>query len=366
MTAININRRGFCKSMLAFAGIATLPACETLNTKYYASAFNTSNNKHFVAKLDENGNIVSQVEIPYRGHDLAQVPSDKNRVFAFARRPGNMIFDIDLSDGSLRQTIKSQEGRHFYGHGVFSPDGKWLLTPENDYENQQGKIVVRDITTFDIVAEYDSGGVGPHQCAFLSDGITLVIANGGIGTHPNIPRKKLNLESMKPNLAYLNTQTGKIINKFHAPDNQLSIRHLAVSKQDKVVIGMQYQGAKYQRVPLIFTQQGNSGLKACDVDQKTWQKMQQYTASVCIDSALNIAAVSAPRGDLVSYWDLNTDKFIGLYNNRDCAGVALADDGFMLSNGKGVIKRIAALSQKPIKQQTVSGIKWDNHMLALV
>jgi len=366
MMAININRRGFCKSVLAFASIASLPACETLNSKYYASAFNTSDDKHFIAKLDESGNIVTKVKIPYRGHDLAQVPNNKNRVFAFARRPGNMIFDIDLSSGILRQTIKSQEGRHFYGHGVFSPDGKWLFTPENDFENQKGRIVVRDVATLAIIAEYDSGGIGPHQCALLSDGITLVIANGGIGTHPNTPRKKLNLDTMKPNLAYLNTRTGQILNQFYAPDNQLSIRHLAVSKQDKVVIGMQYQGAKNERVPLIYTQHDNSELKACDVEQNTWQKMQQYTASVCIDSALNIAAVSAPRGDIVSYWDLNTDKFIGLYNNRDCAGVALADDGFMLSNGKGVIKRIAALSQKPLEQRVTSGIKWDNHMLALV
>lgn len=366
MTVIKMNRRGFCKSMLAFASIAAVPACETLKRKYYASAFNTFGNKHFIAKLDENGNIVTQVEIPYRGHDLAQVPKNKNRVFAFARRPGNMIFDIDFSNGTLRQTIKSQEGRHFYGHGVFSSDGNRLFTPENDFENQQGKIVVRDVATLNIITEYSSGGIGPHQCAFLSDGITLVIANGGIATHPDTPRKKLNLESMKPNLTYLNTKTGQIINQFHAPNNQLSIRHLAVSKNDKVVIGMQYQGQKNQRVPLIYTQYGNSELKACDVDQNTWQKMQQYTASVCIDSALNIAAVTAPRGDLVSYWDLNTDKFIGLYKNRDCAGIALADDGFLLSNGKGVIKRIAALSQKPLQQQVTSGIKWDNHMLALV
>ena len=366
MMAINIDRRGFCKSMLAFAGIISLPACETLKHKFYASAFNTSDDKYFIAKVDESGKIVTKIEIPYRGHDLAQVPNDKNRVFAFARRPGNMIFDIDLSDGTLKKIIKSQKGRHFYGHGVFTPDGKYLITPENDFENQQGKIVKRDVKTLEILGEYDSGGIGPHQCAFLSDGITLVVANGGIATHPNTPRKKLNLDTMQPNLAYFNIQTGKLINQFYAPDNQLSIRHLAVSKQDKVVVGMQYQGAKYQRVPLIFTQQGSNELTACITNDTVWQKMQQYTASVCIDSALNIAAVTAPRGDLVSYWDLSTDKFIGLYNNRDCAGIALADDGFMLSYGKGVIKRIAALSQKPIEQQAVSGIKWDNHMLALV
>ncbi|SFB83004.1 DUF1513 domain-containing protein [Pseudoalteromonas denitrificans] len=361
-----MNRRGFCKSMLAFAGITNLPACNLLKDKQFASAFNTFGNKHFIAKLDENGAIVTQVEIPYRGHDLAQVPNQKNRVFAFARRPGNMIFDINLEEGTLTNTIESQKGRHFYGHGVFSLDGQFLFTPENDFENQVGKIVVRNVNDSSVLAEYDSGGVGPHQCALLSDGITLVIANGGIATHPNQPRKKLNIASMKPNLTYLNTQTGEVKAQILPPHDQLSIRHLDVSKQDKVVVGMQYQGNKQDKVPLIFTQQGDNALQACEVEQEVWQQMNQYTASVCIDNALNIAAVSAPRGNLVSYWDLNNNKYLGQYHSADCAGVALADDGFVLSNGTGVIERIVALSKTPLKQKRSAGIKWDNHMLALV
>ena len=62
--AINMNRRGFCKSMLAFAGITNLPACNLLKDKQFASAFNTFGNKHFIAKLDENGAIVTQVKSP--------------------------------------------------------------------------------------------------------------------------------------------------------------------------------------------------------------------------------------------------------------------------------------------------------------
>ncbi|MED5402547.1 MAG: DUF1513 domain-containing protein, partial [SAR324 cluster bacterium] len=26
-------------------------------------------------------------------------------------------------------------GRHFYGHGVYSPDGLWLYAAENEYES---------------------------------------------------------------------------------------------------------------------------------------------------------------------------------------------------------------------------------------
>ena len=40
----------------------------------------------------------------------------------------------------------SKPYRHFFGHGVFSADGKLLYTTENDYQNARGMIGVRDAT----------------------------------------------------------------------------------------------------------------------------------------------------------------------------------------------------------------------------
>ena len=42
-------------------------------------------------------------------------------------------------------TIPSIEGRHFFGHGVFSPDGKLLYATENDFEAARGVIGVYDV-----------------------------------------------------------------------------------------------------------------------------------------------------------------------------------------------------------------------------
>ncbi len=361
---MEINRRQFCKSLVAFAGATTLPGCTSVKQSY-ASACISLDNKYFIAKLDENGHLITQVEIPIRGHDIAQVPGYKNRVLAFSRRPGTKIFNIDLATGQLINTINAAPGRHFYGHGIYSTDGKYLYTPENDFAQQLGKIVVRDGKTLSVLAEYDSGGIGPHQCAMLSDGKTLVIANGGIATHPDTARKKLNLSTMAPNLTYLDVDTGEIMDKFLPPNAKLSIRHLAVSNQDQVVIGMQYQGEKQDKIPLIYSQQGNQALKAFKCKPDIWAKMAQYTASVCIDNGLNIAAVTAPKGDFVSYWDLTNHQYIGDYASSDCAGISLADDGFMLSNGKGALERIAALAQYPIEKQNIAGLRWDNHMIRL-
>ena len=43
------------------------------------------------------------------------------------------------------------------------------------------------------VGEFPTHGVGPHELLLLGDGRTLAVANGGIETHPDFGRAKLNI-----------------------------------------------------------------------------------------------------------------------------------------------------------------------------
>ena len=69
--------------------------------------------------------------LPGRGHGIATSPKQREAII-FARRPGAMV--IDLQAGIFQTKITPPSDRHFYGHGVFSPDGLWLFTTENNYE----------------------------------------------------------------------------------------------------------------------------------------------------------------------------------------------------------------------------------------
>ena len=96
-------------------------------------------------------------------------------------------------------TIASVAGRHFFGHGVFSPDGALLYATENDFENAAGMIGIYDArANFERIGEFPTHGVGPHELLLLDDGRTIAIANGGIETHPDFGRAKLNIPTMKP------------------------------------------------------------------------------------------------------------------------------------------------------------------------
>lgn len=168
---------------------------------------------------------------------------------AFARRPGR--FGVAIPVGTRPPVwFASKSDRHFFGHGVFSAAGRLLYATENDYERAAGVIGVRDATdSYRQIGEFPAHGMEPHDIALLSDGRTMVIANGGIRTHPDKGTEELNLPDMRPSLVYVDVATGDLLEEHVlAPElHQLSIRHLAIASGDTVVFGCQYRDLSRMR-----------------------------------------------------------------------------------------------------------------------
>ena len=147
----------------------------------------------------------------------------------FARQPGTFAVVFDHSGRDAPLTIASITGRHFFGHGVFSPDGALLYATENDFDNAAGVVGVYDARAkFNRIGEFPTYGMGPHELLLLGDGRTIAIANGGIETHPDYGRAELNIATMKPSYVLVDRVTGDLIEKHELPAalHQLSIRHM--------------------------------------------------------------------------------------------------------------------------------------------
>ena len=344
-----------------------ISACRDRKGKFYAAAFTIT------------GELISKVPLPARGHDVLAIKSKPGHALVFARRPGNFILEVDFTQGEIVQQIQSSSNQHFYGHGVLVDDDKTLVSTENDYQQGKGLIVLRELKSQKIIEQYDSGGIGPHQIAVMptlttsvthsgmhtahnADNIRLVIANGGIKTHPAHARQKLNIATMEPNLAYLELVNGKIIDSFSLENKQLSIRHLDVSEQGKVIAGLQYQGASTDQVPLVISHHGEDKLQFLHAQQDVWQSMKHYTASVCINNANNSVAISCPKANLITYWDLQRDEFISSYRLKDNAGLAMIGDSMIASTGRGVITQQFDPYQAFIMKAKMNELHWDNHM----
>lgn len=357
-----INRREFLQFLTVAPAIALSDITVANTATRLVSCRSNSAGQHFCSIVDPyKGSIDWEVQLPSRGHGLTLNYSGTTAV-VFARRPGDYFWVIDLLAHKVTRKVSCSVDRHFYGHGCFSRDGKTLYTSENDFESGDGRIGVYAVdSNYAKVDEFPSHGIGPHEIRVLNRSNILVVANGGIQTHPDMPRAKLNIDSMQPNLAYVDAASGALISSHKPPEkyHQLSIRHIDVSNQDQVAIAMQYEGAKQHRPPLIAIHKDQTKpllmLKAPADIQK---QMKNYCGSVEYSATNDAFAVSSPRGGLVTHWSANGD-YLATHLQSEVCGLASNSSKFWSSDGDGLITQQGVAGAKA----NFSDIRWDNHMI---
>ena len=308
------------------------------------------------------------LKLPGRGHAFAVTPNCNSAVL-FARRPGRFALVLDLNSGRVDRHFTTPADRHFYGHGVFSPDGEWLYATENDFEGERGVIGVYDVRRgFTRVGELPSHGTGPHEVALLPDGETLAVANGGIITRPEMPRIKLNLPTMSPSLCYVDRHDGRLRQKLTLEPalHQLSIRHLDVNSNGVVAIVMQYEGSARDLVPLIALHRFNERLELIQAPIEVLRSMRNYCGGVCFDTSGATFAISSPRGNVITFWDTDSGQHLSSVTMSDGCGVApgTRPNEFLASGGLGDVVMVDAPlgTQKSLALSGLESASWDNHM----
>lgn len=370
-TRFHIDRR--CLLAGAGAGLLSLMSArqaEALGRSEatFVSTAQEPNGQYCVVVLGERGEKIASIALPARGHDVTFDPVS-GRVIVFARRPGTFAVLFAPRRESKPQVIKSAANRHFFGHGVFSADGRLVYATENDFENGRGVIGLYDVSAAPVkrIGEFPSHGVGPHEILPLKDGKTLVVANGGIETHPDYGRAKLNLGSMKPSLVFIDRESGDLLETHELPQSlhQLSIRHMAVREDDKIWFGCQHQGSKTETPPLVGSIQRGEALKLLSPAPGHFRLMKNYVGSLMISRDGETLATSSPHGDVVIYWNAETGRHISTARLADGCGIAPDKDGFLLSNGKGELVYSDKRDFSKLSDVAALKLRWDNHMLPI-
>lgn len=334
----------------------------------YFSARKSRDGRYFISGFDAAGRHLFDAPLPGRGHDVAVHP-DGSQIAAVARRPGTYLVIIDSGSGVIVQRLESATGRHFYGHGCYTADGRYFFTTESDVVTGEGKIGVRDVRQgYRQVDEYPAHGIGPHQLALLSDGRTLVVAIGGILTRPETGRSKLNLDTMSPSLVYMDADSGELLEQQAlAPElHQNSIRHFAINARDEVCLAMQYQGALADQPPLVGLHRRGEAIRLLTAPESVQRRMRNYCGSVCTDVSGRWFAVSAPKGNLVTFWSASEARYVASVEVADGCGIASADDKgeFLLSSGGGGVYRyrLGTAGLQPLGRIAELPGHWDNHI----
>ncbi|MEN0000880.1 MAG: DUF1513 domain-containing protein [Pseudomonadota bacterium] len=303
----------------------------------FASAFRAPDGTFGVATLTEDGGVIDTYKLPARGHDVVWRPGTQILV-AFARRPGTFAAVIDKTGAKAPLTIHCPPGRHFYGHGCFSADGRHLYATENAFEASIGVIGIYDATNgYRRIGEFGSGGVGPHDVHLLPDGKTLVVANGGIETHPDYPRAKLNIPIMDPNLAIIDTLNGdiKAIAHLSRDQHKLSIRHMAMQTDGTIWFACQNEGDIAKPLALAGSLSRDGEIKMLQLPEADWSAFRGYIGSIaCTENGERIAMTS-PRGDVAMVIDPVRPDTKTVHTAADVCGVVPHGQEMFLTSGTG-------------------------------
>ncbi|MEM9532801.1 MAG: DUF1513 domain-containing protein [Pseudomonadota bacterium] len=311
-----------------------------------------------VAGLSPNLELLGVIALPNRGHDIAVSP-DGAQAVVLARRPGRFALVLDLDPLAQQQELRAAPGRHFFGHGFYAADGKHFFTTENDFERPGSVLGVYDVTAgFLRIGEVDTGGIGAHEALLLRDGETIVVANGGIETHPDFPRRKLNLSSMRPSLSYLRASDGQLLEQCSAPTrwHQLSLRHLTQTADGEVWIGGQFEGSGSS--PALLRHRRGEALDIVDdLDSELAGRLGGYVGSVSAAANGEMVVATSPRRNRALALEARTGRLVRSVQIADVCGAA-ANPGVLLSAGTGSVRSIGG-------HERSFPLAWDNHLVGV-
>lgn len=356
-------RRAFLRAAGAGFAASLLPRqAEALERSelVFASSIQRTEGGYAAALVSETGRLIASVDLPERGHDITWSPATGQAV-VFARQPGTFAIVFDPAGRMPPRTLSSVEGRHFFGHGAFSPDGRLLYATENDFDDARGVIGLFDATDgYRRIGEFDTFGTGPHELLLTPDGRTLVVANGGVETHPDYGRAELNLDTMDPSLVFIDAATGDLVGQLRLRSDlhQLSIRHMAFDRDGRVWFGCQFRGADSERPQLVGYATREGEIRLIDLPEETLGSLRNYVGSLAASRDGSLVAVSSPQGNTILALEAATARLVATTQLDDGCGIAPDGSGFLASSGQGELLGFAG-STAP---RRTLGFSFDNHL----
>lgn len=347
-------------SLLAASALPSFSWADAGSPTYLAAA-KLTDGSFALHGLSGAGESLFSIPLPARGHAATAHPTRPEAV-AFARRPGIYAVILNCANGVVLARLTPPKDVQFNGHGCFSQDGHVLYTSEVVAATSEGRVGLWDATDqYRRIGSWPSGGIGPHDLKRIPGTDILVVANGGIKTDPD-DRRKLNIDSMRPNISYIDPQGGiSETVELGADYAQNSIRHLAIAADGTVAFALQWEGDPAEPVPLLGLHKLGSAFQLCDVPETEMFAMQGYAGSIAFDQSGNDVAITSPKGGAVQIFGRSGIFRSGL-RRADACGIAAAQTGFLLTDGFGAISKIVDHVLVPLTQSSPS---WDNHLVPL-
>lgn len=300
--------------------------------------------RHVLAVINLQQKENNLVDMDFLTHGIIVDPNDKKRLLVFEKN-GPGAAEIDLDDHTVTTDIKTGKEKHFNGHGAFDSTGKTLFCTETYVDNHKGIIAIRDGSSFKVLDEFSSYGENPHECQLIDDGATLVVTNAGSES----------VDNSVPCVTYIDVQSQKLIECVTLTNQQLNTGHIGIAKNGSLIVASApREGLEKTHTGGVSIRSDNQPMLSMTSPEVVINQMTGEALSVAVDSKHNIAAVTHPDGNMVTFWSVDKRELIKAISVPEPRGVTLSLDEKSFIISYGINTSVVLVSTKNLTASTDS------------
>lgn len=324
---MSLNRRNFLK-FISLAGITPslsyLAGCS--HQKFYnpdqdiilgGGRFKQNDElRHVLAVINLQQREKQLVDMTFLAHGIIIDPSDKKRLIVF-EKIGPGAAEIDLNSHTVTKNITTSKEKYFNGHGAFDKSGRTLFCTETYLKDQKGIIAIRDGHSFENIGEFPTYGDNPHECQLVDDGKILVVTNAGSASVGN----------SEPCVTYIDVPSQKLVERVTLTNQQLNTGHIGIADDGSLIVASApRKGLENTHTGGVSIRSGTLPMLSMTQPEVVIDQMTGEALSVMIDNKHNIAAVTHPDGNMVTFWSIDKRELLKAMSVPKPRGVTLSLD----------------------------------------
>lgn len=299
---------------------------------------------------DIDSEAFRRIPIGFHAHGFAPSPVQTRRAALFEKKGPGACY-VDLVEGAVLETIAPTPGYAFYGHGSYTVDGSALLVVESNLESEQGRIAIRDVVTFEVTAEFPTYGASPHDCRLIDGGRTLVITNGGGPPGSLDP----------PCVTYVDVKSQKLKEKLIVYESRINAGHLDLlgRKHLAVVSAPRDELDQDTNIGAVLLRSGDQPLVRMVEPVSVTRRMLGESLSVAIHEPTGVVGVTNPKGNLLTFWDLETKTLVKSLDVVSPRGITVTIDRKRFIVSYGPRARLMMISTRTLEgaSTAVTGVE---------
>ena len=321
-----MKRRTFIKhgiqSIAGFYVLSSIPP--------WAQASQTPKKQIFIAGGNGLGDILWMeldtqkqllVKAPVMPHSFLVHPTAEKTVVVI-EKAGTKAAVCDFQAGKLQKLLQCPKEFEFYGHGVFSGDGKTLYVTRVERSTGIGHLVAFNAKTYQEQGQVQVAPGGIHDSYLLSDKKTLLITSSGLQVSNYSPQGASVLKPRieKSSLVHLDLETGKVKSKQFLDDEDQAIGHFAVTPDEQkiVAITIPFVDGILSNVEKgkggIYTAPMGGAFKRVEMPKDVQKKIHGELLSVAIDVEKDRFYATNPNGKMLFEVQNSTNKLVKAYD----------------------------------------------------